>query len=266
MPSIDKIHSILELLRKYYKTGLTNKEISSALNIPPSTCYRILASLKKYDYIYQRKSDMRYFLGFAHLRFAESVIESVDAAAICLPYLEDLHRETEETVFFALYNGKQCVAMEVCGYINTRISVGRGEIMPMHCASSGKAVLAFLPEREKKRYIYESELKAYTKNTIIDPARLEENIKEIYRTGVAYNFQEFNNGINAMSTPIFDSQNRVIGALTVVGTSVDLDEQQMKEYSEQFLEASIEISNKLGAEFPPWIIENLKKQGSLVIK
>ena len=146
MPSIEKIHGILELLRLHYRTGLTNKKISETLNIPPSTCYRILASLKKYDYVYQRKSNMRYFLGFVHLRFAESVVEGMDVAAICLPYLEDLHRETEETTFFALHNGKYCIAMEICGHINTRVSVGRGEVMPLHCSASGKVVLAFLPE------------------------------------------------------------------------------------------------------------------------
>jgi DNA-binding IclR family transcriptional regulator len=44
MPSVEKIARILEHLRLHYKTGLTNKEISTKLNIPPSTSYRILAA------------------------------------------------------------------------------------------------------------------------------------------------------------------------------------------------------------------------------
>ncbi|MQY77239.1 MAG: winged helix-turn-helix transcriptional regulator [Spirochaeta sp.] len=87
MASIAKIHRILELLRHNCRKGMSNKEISKALGIPPSTCYRILAALKKYDYVCRRRPDMRYYLGYAHLRLAESVIEGMDEAAISLPYL-----------------------------------------------------------------------------------------------------------------------------------------------------------------------------------
>ncbi len=260
MPSIDKIHSILEILRIHYRTGLTNKKISETLNIPPSTCYRILASLKKYDYIYQRKSDSRYFLGFAHLRLAESVVEGMDVAAICLPYLEDLHRETEETTFFALHNGKYCIAMEICGHINTRVSVGRGEVMPLHCSASGKAVLAFLPDKERKKIIEENDLKSYTARTITDPVTLQKKLDEIYKSGVSYNYQEFHNGINALATPIFNSQNRVIGSMAMVGISVDLHEKQLSEYAELFIDASIDVSGRLGADYPQWILDYHKKR------
>jgi len=239
---------------------MTNKEISTALKIPPSTCYRILSSLKKYDYIYRRRPDMRYFLGYAHLRFAESVLEGMDVATICLPYLEDLHGQTDETTFFADFNGKSCVAMEICGHINTRVAVGRGEVMPLHCSAAGKAVLAFLPGKEKKNILKSLDYTAYTKNTITGQEELEKNLEEICRSGVSYNFQEFHKGISALATPIFGRQNRVQGAIVVVGTSVDLDRSQLEEYSSLFLRASADITAAMGGEFPPWLIEHLNAQ------
>lgn len=258
MPSIKKIYSILELLQRNQRRGLTNKEFCAALKIPSSTCYRILAELKKYDFIYQRKPDLRYFLGYVHLRFAESVLESMDEATICLPYLEELHQETEETTFFARFGGRASVAMEVCGHINTRVSVGRGEVMPLHCTASGLVVLAFLPQREQTRLIADLELKPYTQHTITDPQRLTERLEEIKRTGIAIMEQEFHNGISAMATPIFNANDRVMGSLTIVGTSVDLDREQLMEYSKLFLKASVDITNTLGGQFPPWIAERLE--------
>jgi DNA-binding IclR family transcriptional regulator len=255
MPSIDKIHSIFELLRKHYKSGLTNKEISQALNIPPSTCYRILAALKKYDYVYQNKRDSRYFLGFAHLRLAESVVEGMDLAAICLPYLEELHVQTEETTFFALYNGRHCIAMEICGHINTRVSVGRGEIMPLHSAASGKAVLAFLPEKERETLLRRPELETYTPETITDVKKLRQNLASIYATGVSYNNQEFHRGITALAVPLFGKDNRVIGAIALVGTSIDLDADQLDEYAPLFVEAAASISSRIGATYPQHILD-----------
>jgi DNA-binding IclR family transcriptional regulator len=256
MPSIDKIHSIFELLRTHYKSGLSNKEISQALNIPPSTCYRILASLKKYDYVYQRKKDARYFLGFAHLRLAESVVEGMDLAAICLPYLEELHSQTEETTFFALYNGSHCIAMEICGQINTRVSVGRGEIMPLHCAASGKAVLAFLPEKDREAILRGGEREVYTPETITDAGTLRKDLATIWQTGVAYNHQEFHRGITALAVPLFGNDNRVIGAIALVGTSVDLDAQQLDEYAPMFVDAAAAISGRIGATYPQHILDH----------
>ncbi|NOY09635.1 MAG: IclR family transcriptional regulator [Spirochaetes bacterium] len=248
MPSIKKINSILELLRQNYKMGLTNKEISGILDMPPSTCYRILRELRKYKFIYQRKSDMKYFLGFANLRFADAVVEGMDITTLSLPYLEELHKETEETTFLAVWQEPVCVVVEVVGFINTRVSVGRGEVMPFHASAAGKLVLAFLPGKEKNKILDKIELKKYTENTITNPDDLGRNLEEIYKTGISYNFQEFNNGISAMATPVFGRQDKIVAALAVVGTSIDLNRYQLAEYSSLFLKASAEISDYFGVD------------------
>jgi IclR family KDG regulon transcriptional repressor len=261
MPSIEKIHNIFELLRRHYKSGLTNKEISEALKIPPSTCYRILAALRKHDYVHKNKSDARYVLGFAHLRLAESVVDGIDLAAICLPYLEDLHLQTDETTFFALYNGKACIAMEVCGQIDTRVSVGRGEVMPVHCAAAGKAVLAFLPEKERQGIIDAIDFEDYTPQTIVERSKLEEELQRVRDLGVAFNHQEFHRGISALATPLFNNDGRVIGALALVGLSLDLDQAQMEEYAPLFIEASASVSARLGSGFPEPLLRRWEQTG-----
>jgi DNA-binding IclR family transcriptional regulator len=205
--------------------------------------------------VYQNKRDARYFLGFAHLRLAESVVEGMDLAAICLPYLEELHIQTEETTFFALYNGRDCVAMEICGHINTRVSVGRGEIMPLHSAASGKAVLAFLPEKERETIVRNLELESYTPETITEVKKLRKNLTSIYATGVSYNLQEFHRGITALAVPLFGNDGRVIGAIALVGTSIDLDTHQLEEYAPLFVEAAAGISSRIGASYPQHILD-----------
>jgi DNA-binding IclR family transcriptional regulator len=250
MPSIEKIFCILNLLLEHHRTGLTNKEISKTLKIPPSTCYRILAGLRRVDLVHQRRTDMRYVLGFAHLRFADAVLEGTDTAEICLTYLEDLHRESEETTFFALLAGRNVVTLEVCGHFNTRIAVGRGELMPLNASAAGKAVLAFLPQRERDEILADLPLTKYTERTITDAAGLARELEKIRRSGVAYNIQEFHNGINALAVPVFGSGGRVIGSIAAVGTSVDMDRGQMEEYAELFLEAAEQISARLGGELP----------------
>jgi DNA-binding IclR family transcriptional regulator len=263
MPSVRKIHNILELLRKHYRTGLTNREISRTLDIPPSTCYRILADLKKYDYVTQRKNDLRYMLGFAHMRYAESLREGMDVVALSAPYLESLHRETDETTFLAMFNRSSCVTMEVYGNINTRISVGRGEILPLHASAAGKAVFASMPDRERRALLTRVTRDRYTEHTITDRGTLEKHLRAIRdRGGVAFNFQEFHKAINALASPIFGHDGHVLGALALVGFSVDLDREQMEEFAHPFLEASRELSRKMGGGFPRDNLRQVLADGS----
>jgi DNA-binding IclR family transcriptional regulator len=260
MPSVEKIHRILEALRRHYKTGLTNKEISREVNIPPSTSYRILAALRKHDYVRQNRKDARYFLGFTHLRLAEAVVEGLDLSAICLPYLEELHNQTEETTFFALFNGQHCITMETCGQVDTRVAVGRGELMPMHASAAGKAVLAFLPLREAERLLQGRKLERFTPHTLRSAGALRRELEEIRKTGLAANRQEFHNGINALAAPIFSSEGRPAGSIALVGTSIDLDPAQLDEYAPLFIEAAAGITERIGGAYPPEVLEHWKQR------
>jgi len=256
MPSISKIHSILELLRENYKTGLTNKEISITLKIPQSTCYRILSTLKKYDYIQQKPNDVGYILGFTHLRFAQALTEGMDETAVIDPYLEDLHQATERTTVFTRLSGQHCVAMEVRGAVETRISVGVGEIMPLHCSAAGKVILALMNEKQREKLIPQLNLDRKTPATICDINVLKKNLITARKTGTSYNLGEINQGINSLATPLFNRNNQVFGALVLVGTSQDLPIETLRSYSGLFHKTGRQITSDLGGHYPDWIKDN----------
>ncbi|MEW5817944.1 MAG: IclR family transcriptional regulator [Spirochaetota bacterium] len=252
MSVINRAYQILELLMQYNHKGLSNTEISQTLSLSTSTCHRLLHSLKEINFVWQRPYDQKYFLGDAHLRYADTILESLDDAVTCLPYLEELHKETEETTYYARFNGTSCVTTEICGYINTRISVRRGEILPLHATASGMAVLAFIPEKEKQSIIDNMDFHPYTSRTITNRLKLNKRLKQIRKTGVAINFGELHNGINALATPIFN-RDRALGSITIVGIAYDLDKAQLDEYAELFVQASIDITTTLGGEFNDWL-------------
>ena len=127
--------------------------------------------------------------------------------------------------------------------------------MPLHCAASGKAVLAFLSEKERDTLLANLELESFTPETITNVEDLRRNLSSIYTTGVSYNNQEFHRGITALAVPLFGNDNRIIGALALVGTSIDLDMEQLDEYSPIFVEAAASISGRIGATFPRHILD-----------
>jgi len=249
MPSISKIHGILELLRKHYQTGLTNKEISNALNIPLSTCYRILALLKKYEYVQQKPNNQHYYLGYVHLRFAQALLDGLDESAVIDPYLEELHQLTGRTTMFARFSGRHCVAMDVRGSVDTRISVGIGEILPLSSSSSGKAVLAFLPEAAREKLISKLTFEKHTSDTIMDAEQLRSTLDTIREEGVSFNLGELHQGINSMATPVFDRNNKAFGAIAIVGTSQDLTLAVMRKLAPLSHTVGKKITEALGGEY-----------------
>jgi len=245
VPDIGKIYHILEVLQEHAQTGATNKEISEELGLPPSTCCRILSSLCTYNFVYKRPTDSKYFLGFAHLRFAQSILATNNEAALCRPFLDDLYEELSETVFYAKYNGSYCVVIDVRGSINTRIAVGLGELMPLHSSAAGKAVLAFIPDYERQKLYQRIRFDRYTDNTTVDVDELERQLGEIQIHHISYNHSEYHEGVNAVATPVFNRYGMVVGSLAIVGTSASLNDEKMKAKGQKLLAAAKEISKQL---------------------
>lgn len=228
--------------------GVSNKEMSKELGLPPSTCSRILSALCKYDFAYKQPNDSRFFLGYAHLRFAQTLMATSDEVSICRPHLDELYRKLEQTVqtvFYAKFNGNYCVVIDVRGAVNTRIAVGLGELMPLHCSAAGKAVLSFIPEYERRKFYKRVPFDRYTTHTIVDEEKLEQDLLEIQRTHISYNYSEFHEGINALAVPVFNSFGKVAGSLAIVGTAASLTNQLMKEKGQLLLSASKTISKQL---------------------
>ncbi len=221
--------------------------------MPPSTCYRLMKQMRLCDFVSQRKVDKRFFLGFSHLRYADALVGGMDVPAVCLPHLERIHTQTRETTFLSLFSGQHSIVIELCGNINMLMSIARGEIMPMHCAASGKAILAFLPDSEQERILGSLDFHVFTEHTITGPAELKAQLKQIYETGVAYNLREYYLETVALATPIFKRQNMVIGALAIVGNSKDIGHRQLAGYAELLLAHSATVTSEIGGEFPAWL-------------
>jgi DNA-binding IclR family transcriptional regulator len=74
----------------------------------------------------------------------------------------------------------------------------------LHNTALGKAYLSSLPEAETAEKIESLVLKPKTPNTIVDKARLIEEIKKSKARGFAMSREEFLPGLITISAPLFD--------------------------------------------------------------
>jgi len=79
----------------------------------------------------------------------------------------------------------------------------------------GRVLLAGLSEEELDRYLAEATFEAFTDQTVTDPDRLREIVREVAKQGYSIVDQELEEGLRAIAAPIRDSSGTVTAAINV---------------------------------------------------
>jgi DNA-binding IclR family transcriptional regulator len=118
------------------------------------------------------------------------------------------------------------------------------EMLP-HCISSGKALLAYLPQQRLERILAKG-LPRFTERTITDPVRLREELRRIRQQGYAVAQEELEVGLSAVAAPIWNHEGEVVAAVSVSGPSFRLSSEEIPELVELTRHITNEISHRLG--------------------
>ena len=120
-----------------------------------------------------------------------------------------------------------------------------GRRTPVHCASNGKVLLAFMDEPERERLL-SVPLERATKSTVVDPAKLRVQLAEVRARGYATTMEELEEGLNAVAAPIRRADGQVVAALSVSGPAFRMRPVDLPRFARMTTEAAIAISRRLG--------------------
>ena len=131
-------------------------ELSRGLDLSRSTAHRYVTTLAKLGYLQQDPESKRYRLGPKVLDLGFSALNSMDLLEISAPYLRQLSDETQHTVNLAILDGTDVVYIERCrttrpGQQDIDLNLHVGARLPAYCTAMGKAILAFLPEEQRRQ-------------------------------------------------------------------------------------------------------------------
>ncbi|PSQ89215.1 MAG: hypothetical protein BRD45_03965 [Bacteroidetes bacterium QS_8_64_10] len=101
--------------------------------------------------------------------------------------------------------------------VRTGLSVGQQ--IYLHSTSAGKVILSLLPDDRVNEILDEYGLPPLTENTITDSNELKSQLDEIRERGYAFNREENIKGLRAVSGPVTDENDILIGVLSVSGPS-----------------------------------------------
>lgn len=246
--SIDRAIRVLTALQGARRMSLS--ELAARLDLAPSTTHGIVRSLVEHGMVVQERGSSRYQLGPAVLRLGNVYLDTLELRSRAIPWAEDLARRTG----LAVRTGVLLIDDVVIIHHEPRPDGSRqmpevGIIIPAHASALGKAMLAFLPEDEK-RVLLSGELRSMTGETITAPDDLRDQLDAVRSGGVASEQDEAVIGESSLASPVFDSFGEAVGAIgVVIPSGSDL---ASHEASDLVRETARAVSRELGAQaWPP---------------
>ena len=153
---VQKTLQILDLFQ-LETPNWSQSEITQLTGMPKSTVNRLVKFLSDRGYLTLLEGRNRYSLGPASIDLGRRASALFDFRGICQPMLEKLSRETSETVMLTSLigsgNAVRCSDQIESTHEGLRVFEQIGSIFPLHAGASPKAVLAFLPIKDRERYL-----------------------------------------------------------------------------------------------------------------
>ncbi len=195
---------------------LSLSQIATLTEMSMGSAQRFTYTLCQLGLISKAPDSKLYELSPRMLDFAYQYIAGNDLVERAVPVLQQLSRETEETVNLTILDDTEVVFIQrIVGRYVLTPEVTVGTRLPAYCTSSGLAMLAALPEGQARALIDASDLIAHTKHTITDKDRILKRLTKIRAAGYSHTADELYLGDISMAVAIVDAAGRPLGAMNV---------------------------------------------------
>ncbi|OBK18370.1 IclR family transcriptional regulator [Mycobacterium asiaticum] len=242
--SVDNALKLLLLLAEQPQIRLS--EATRYLGVASSTAHRLLAMLAYRGFVRQDPASKAYLPGPALTSVAFAVFGRIDIQGAALPVMRRVSENLGETIHVGTLEGagvRFIAAVE--GPAAVRVASRLGRTMPAHCTSTGKALLAQLPEAELRQLLPREQLDAITDRSVVSRAKLESELVRIRDRGYATNREESEAGVASVAVPI---PTRVPGMRLALNAAAPQNRMPTSKYSAvaaALMEAAKEIGDQL---------------------
>ncbi len=199
--SVDNALKLLLLLGEQPQIRLS--EATRYLGVASSTAHRLLAMLAYRGFVRQDPVSKAYLPGPSLTGVAFAVFSRIDIERSAAPIMRGLSEQLRETVHIGTLDGADVrFVAAVEGPAAVRVASRLGRSMPAHCTSTGKVLLAALPESVLRQLLPGEELERITPHSIGSRTTLEAELARIRERGYAVNREESEEGVASVAVPI----------------------------------------------------------------
>ncbi|MCG7344145.1 IclR family transcriptional regulator [Sporosarcina sp. ACRSL] len=227
---------------------LTFQEIVELSGMPKSSVYRMLLSLEEMKFL-EKKEDTKYRLGTIFLTFGHLVSSRMNIRQIAEPIMRRLHSEVHQAVNLTILEGDEAIYIEKIDELQkVKLYTSVGRRSPLYGGACARAVLSFQSDEFIEEYLERVEFIAYSNNTITDRKQLLASIEDARKIGYTFSKSELENHTASIAAPIYNSEGKAIGSLSVAGIEIEFSDSAVEHLSEKVKAAAKKISEGIGYE------------------
>ena len=239
---IERMMALLDALASYHDP-VSLKELATATGLHPSTAHRILNDMVTKRFV-DRSEPGTYRLGMRLLELGNIVKSRLNVREAALPFMQALHRKTQQTVNLSVRQGDEIVYIDRAFSERSGMQVVRaiGGRAPLHLTSIGKLFLSVDDAKLVRAYATRTGLAGNNKNSITDLAKLERELSLVRARGYARDNEELELGVRCMAAGVRDDAGRLIAGLSISAPADRLSD----EWLDDLIATTTDISSVLG--------------------
>ena len=217
IPAVDKTIALLEYLGQT-ENGRSQAELAKELDITGSTCYRILQTLLKHDWLLKLPEN-RYDLSSGMLSAVIKLTDQTARFESAVPLLEKLSAQTGLSCKLSIRQGNQQVTilraesprpMSVSGKVGSRFPIIEGSVGAVLLSGESEETVRKLATTCREDIVEKSQ-----------PEIIFDRIQSLGKQGYCLNTKYNRWKVDAMSVPVVNSGKHVVAALTLLGFDDD---------------------------------------------
>ena len=215
--------------------GLTVSELAKKLDMPVSTTYRILSSLKRCNYVFQSKKSKKYYISYKLFTLCDYQKKNNSLLSIARPEMKVLANKLNKPVVICVLNGDKILNLDCIENRNASIYLIRTGIeVPLYTTSAGRVFAAYMSEEEIDEGLKQHKITKQTPYTKIDSEQIKTELKKIRSNGYAILDEELQINVQGAACPIFSGTGEVVAAVafTTIKTEKPISKDELKELLE----------------------------------
>lgn len=247
-PSVIRALEIIEYLSAH-PNGVSVKDLAKAIAIPFNSAYRISMTLLERDYLVRDPDTKLLTISKKFLDIGHKALGHVGLIEVAMDHMRQIRDELTSTVLVGtLLETTGVVLATVPGGAPFKLTVDPGTRFCLHASAPGKALLAFLGERERNALILQLTLTRYNERTLTDPNALQADLAHARKVGYAVDRAEQFEAVHCVAVPILLQNNYPAATIWITGPSAHMPEQRFEEVASVLNRHATAIAKRLGYE------------------
>jgi len=247
--SVDNALRLLMMFRSQPVIRVSHAAV--ALEVANSTAHRLLAMLLHHGFVQQDAVTKGYRAGPALYDIGLAVVRRMDVRDLIRPFLAEVVEQTGETTHCAVLEGANVRFIDAVESPKAvRVAPRTGVVMPAHCTSVGKVLLAALSDDEINAIYPDETLVRTTDRSIGTRQELAAALAGVRKAGHAVNVEESEEGVSSVAVVVLDPFQWPVAAISCAAPVFRMNRRRAADVAKVVHDVADRLAVELGRPVP----------------